>query len=87
MSVASNWYVPARLAPEMNRVLDETDAPFGRVVKTLGFTRQRLETRHGRDFACPEDTALSQRALLRLRDGRPFAFVIECYTAQAFGQE
>lgn len=39
LSEADNWYVPSRLTPEMNELLDTTDAPFGRVVKSLGFQR------------------------------------------------
>lgn len=35
LSEAENWYVPARLTPEMNRLLETTDAPFGRVVESL----------------------------------------------------
>jgi hypothetical protein len=35
LSEADNWYVPGRLTPEMNRVLEETDAPFGKVVAAL----------------------------------------------------
>jgi chorismate-pyruvate lyase len=42
LSEADNWYVPARLTPEMNRELDETDTPFGKVVKPLGFQRRTL---------------------------------------------
>jgi hypothetical protein len=42
LSEADNWYVPSRLTPEMNRMLTETDAPFGRVVLALGFHRQLL---------------------------------------------
>jgi len=34
-SEADNWYVPARLSVEMNRQLDGTRAPFGRVVAPL----------------------------------------------------
>jgi hypothetical protein len=34
LSEADNWYVPARLTPEMNRVLDTTDTAFGRAVQT-----------------------------------------------------
>jgi hypothetical protein len=45
LSIADNWYVPARLAPEMNRELDTTDTPFGRVVAALRFTRRNLEDR------------------------------------------
>ena len=35
LSEADNWYVPGRLTPEMNRLLETTDAPFGRVVESL----------------------------------------------------
>jgi chorismate-pyruvate lyase len=42
LSEADNWYVPARLTPEMNRVLETTDTPFGRAVSALGTTRQTV---------------------------------------------
>jgi chorismate-pyruvate lyase len=42
LSEADNWYVPARLTPEMNQVLDTTDQPFGKVVQPLHFRRQTL---------------------------------------------
>lgn len=45
LSEADNWYVPSRLTPEMNRKLDETDVPFGRVVRDLGFRRETLDAR------------------------------------------
>jgi chorismate-pyruvate lyase len=35
LSDAENWYVPSRLTPEMNRLLDTTDTPFGRAVESL----------------------------------------------------
>jgi hypothetical protein len=35
LSEADNWYVPARLSPEMNRLLDTTDTPFGKAVLDL----------------------------------------------------
>jgi chorismate-pyruvate lyase len=35
MSEADNWYVPARLAPEMNALLATTDTPFGKAVQPL----------------------------------------------------
>src|ERR1700721_2185964 len=43
LSEADNWYLPSRLTAEMNRLLDETDTPFGRAVKDLEFQRQTLE--------------------------------------------
>jgi chorismate-pyruvate lyase len=35
LSEADNWYVPGRLTPEMNRVLESTTTPFGRVIQPL----------------------------------------------------
>lgn len=80
LSIAHNWYLPGRLTPEMNRALDTTDTPFGRVAASLGYTRRRLEERRGPLPDCPEDTILSHRALLELPDGRPLSVLIECYT-------
>ena len=40
LSEADNWYVPERLTPEMNRLLETTDTPFGRVVESLQPYRQ-----------------------------------------------
>jgi chorismate-pyruvate lyase len=42
LSEADNWYVPARLTPEMNQILDSTDQPFGKVVQALHFRRQTI---------------------------------------------
>lgn len=35
LSIADNWYVPARLTPEMNVLLETTDTPFGKAVQPL----------------------------------------------------
>ncbi|NBC35051.1 hypothetical protein GTZ99_00595 [Novosphingobium sp. FSY-8] len=86
LSQAHNWYVPARLTPEMNAALATTDTPFGKVAAPLLFQRQRLNTQRGAAPGCPTDTVLSQRALLRLPDGRPLALVVECYTPAAAAQ-
>ncbi len=45
LSEADNWYVPGRLTPEMNRLLDSTDTPFGKVVQALHFRRHTLSSR------------------------------------------
>ena len=42
LSEADNWYVPARLTPEMNGVLETSDTPFGKAVAALHFTRETL---------------------------------------------
>lgn len=40
LSEADNWYVPGRLTPEMNRLLETTDTPFGKAVQPLEPSRQ-----------------------------------------------
>jgi chorismate-pyruvate lyase len=45
LSEADNWYVPARLTSEMNRLLDTTDIAFGRVVQRLNFRRRTLSAK------------------------------------------
>jgi chorismate-pyruvate lyase len=45
LSEADNWYVPARLTPEMNRLLDTTDIAFGRAVQALDFRRHTLSAK------------------------------------------
>ncbi|UTH75897.1 hypothetical protein [Chromobacterium sp. IIBBL 290-4] len=40
LSEADNWYVPSRLTPEMNHLLDTTDTPFGTAVRAFNFTRR-----------------------------------------------
>ncbi|GAB2536147.1 hypothetical protein [Rhodanobacter koreensis] len=42
LSDADNWYVPSRLTAAMNRELDHSDVPFGKVVQALHFRRQTL---------------------------------------------
>jgi chorismate-pyruvate lyase len=44
LSEADNWYVPGRLTAEMNKLLDSTDVPFGRVVQALHFQRRTLSS-------------------------------------------
>jgi hypothetical protein len=42
LSEADNWYVPARLTADMNRLLETSDTPFGRVVQALHFQRHTI---------------------------------------------
>lgn len=83
LSHADNWYLPGRLTPEMNRLLDETDTPFGKAVKALDFKRRTLSVemlaQPGRRL--PEDV-LRHRAVLSTPDGRPFSEVVETYTRE-----
>lgn len=82
LSEAHNWYVPARLTPEINRQLETTDIPFGKAIAPLSFTRERLSATRGTIEGCPAETILYHRAVLRLPDGRPVSTVIECYTPE-----
>lgn len=42
LSEADNWYLPSRLTAAMNRQLDSSDVPFGKVVQPLHFRRKTL---------------------------------------------
>lgn len=81
LSVAWNWYVPARLTPQMRETLRTTDTPFGKVVAPLAFRRLPLATITGRAENCPSGTISTHRARLVLPDGGALAYLIECYTA------
>jgi chorismate-pyruvate lyase len=82
LSDAHNWFVPARLTGEMNRQLAETTVPFGRIAASLKFTREPLSAARRGDPGCPDDAISTHRARLVLPDGRPLAYVVECYTAE-----
>ena len=82
LSDAHNWFVPARLTPEMNRQLAETQVPFGRIAASLNFSREPLAAARRGDPGCPDNAISTHRARLVLPDGRPLAFVVECYTAE-----
>jgi DNA-binding GntR family transcriptional regulator len=78
LSVADNWYLPSRLTSEMNRLLDETETPFGTAVRALGFHRKTLE-------AVPVAGAgiiLRVRAVLLTKDDKPFSLVVENYSSE-----
>ncbi len=80
LSDAHNWFVPARLTPDMNRQLSETQIPFGRIAASLNFTREPLSAARRGDPGCPADAISTHRARLVLPDGHPLAYVVECYT-------
>ena len=77
LSQADNWYVPARLTPQMNALLDGGDTPFGTAAKALDFHRATL------DAAAVQNPhiILRVRALLLTPDETPFSLVVENYTA------
>ena len=76
LSRADNWYLPGRLTPEMNRLLDETDTPFGKAVKPLDFRRRTLSS----ERLAERHAVLRNRAVLATPDGAPFSEVVETYT-------
>jgi chorismate-pyruvate lyase len=45
LSVAENWYVPGRLTAKMNRQLETTQTPFGKVVQPLEPHRETIAVR------------------------------------------
>lgn len=81
LSEAWNWFVPARLTPEMKDALRLSDMPFGKVVAPLKFRRKSLSRVAGPADNCPAGTISTHRAMLVLPDGRPLAYLVECYTA------
>jgi chorismate-pyruvate lyase len=77
LSEADNWYRPGRLTAEMNRQLDQTDTPFGAVVRSLNFHRRTLGVAQAPD----PHILVRYRAVLLDPQERPFSLVVESYTA------
>ena len=98
LSEADNWYVPGRLTAEMNRRLENSDEPFGKVVQALGFQRRTLSAQllwsplpPGWEMsAASSDRAplriphavLRHQAILYTSAHVPFSAVVETYTNQ-----
>jgi hypothetical protein len=98
LSEADNWYVPGRLTADMNRRLDGTDEPFGKVVRALDFQRRTLAAQllwsplpAGWEMAPASlDTVplrippalLRHEAVLCTGAQQPFSVVVETYTNQ-----
>jgi hypothetical protein len=85
LSEADNWYVPARLTPEMNALLDGTRTPFGRVVRALAPVRSTVAVRAPSRGADPgtSDTLFEVDAVLSTGAGQPFCEVVETYLGSA----
>jgi chorismate-pyruvate lyase len=79
LSVAENWYVPARLTPEMNAAL-AGDAPFGAVIRPLAPSRRTLGIATQREDRSVAPYVVRQRALVLDGQGHPLSEVIENYT-------
>ena len=98
LSEADNWYVPSRLTPEMNRLLDNSDTPFGKAVQGLHFQRRTLSVKllwrplpEGWEMNAASANAaadpmpailLEHRAVLTSPEGTPFSEVVESYTSK-----
>jgi hypothetical protein len=85
LSEAENWYVPSRLTPAMNRLLQTSEVPFGRVVHDLSPTRRNLSLRLLPAGDRPDTAGLAEplfaiEALLLGADGQPLCEVGEIYT-------
>jgi hypothetical protein len=80
LSDARNWYVPGRLTAEMNRTLDTTRVPFGKVVAPIGLHRRPFPRHSPSPAPCPAATILHNTAVLRRDDGQAYSLVSECYT-------
>lgn len=87
LSDADNWYVPDRLTPAMNALLDHSDTPFGLAVQGLHFRRRTISSEllwHPGDRPMP-DHVLRNVGLLTAESGTPISQVIENYTAAVLG--
>jgi chorismate-pyruvate lyase len=85
LSEAENWYVPDRLTPAMNHLLDTSEVPFGRVVQALAPSRRNLALRllpaaGAPASADPHAPLFAIEALLLRGDGLPLCEVGEVYT-------
>lgn len=93
---ADNWYVPERLPAETNRLLDETDTPFGAAVPHEGQTRKTLYVHAAEGLRAYLDTekgntgtpapTIVVRAIVTLK-GVPTSFVEERLRATVFTQD
>ena len=83
MSEAENWYVPARLRPEMNAALEGGDTPFGTAIAPLHPTRRNLQSEVLKASRRKSGNVLRHRALVLDATGLPLAEVVETYKASA----
>ncbi|EZP70697.1 hypothetical protein BV96_02994 [Sphingomonas paucimobilis] len=92
LSVARLWYVPSRLPAFMEASLQQTDAPFGKIVaplhldrKSAGSSSACLPKGGGPTAKTPPRILFSQRALMSRADGLPIAYVVEDYQRGLLG--
>lgn len=82
LSEADNWYVPARLTPAMNASLDNSDTPFGTVVRPLNFHRKTVETARPQGGAA----VLQVKAVLLTPQEVPISLVVENYSGELLAE-
>ena len=85
LSEAENWYVPARLTPAMNAVLEASQTPFGRVVHPLAPLRRHLSLLRlwrpvAEEWPAAGEPLFRVEAVLSTGSGLPFCEVAETYT-------
>lgn len=87
LSVADNWFVPARLTAAMVAALDHSECPFGTVIAPFAPRRRTLSVDHLWDGkgAAPE-TVLRHHALVFTGEGVALAEVIEEYRREALAR-
>lgn len=71
---ADNWYVPARLTPDMRLRLETSDIPFGLLVAPLGTVRHTLAA----DLSTDGDPVMRVHALVMAGE-TPLAEVVESW--------
>lgn len=76
LSEADNWYVPARLSPEMNVALTG-ETPFGVAVRPLAPSRQNLSSE--RQWGGQGSNEILRHHAVLTAAGAPLAEVVETY--------
>lgn len=71
---AVNWFVPARLPPEIVARLETSDVPFGRLLAPWGVRRLHLDASVAADATC-----LKHRAVVSVDNGTRVAVVEETF--------
>ncbi|GBR31266.1 hypothetical protein AA0473_2494 [Acetobacter orleanensis NRIC 0473] len=71
LSDAENWYLPDRLTAAMNRELDTTETPFGRVTAPLAFTRRLVQSER---LWSPLPAGWSEQTSLPMGSGEALVF-------------
>lgn len=76
LSEADNWYVPARLTPEMNTAL-AGETPFGVAVRPLAPNRRNLSSE--RQWGGQSENEILRHHAVLTANGAPISEVIEVY--------